>query len=125
MELREAIGKRRSMRFLLPHKPVEREKIQRMLEAASLASFWGNVQALKAVVIERATAPKDVLDALPVGTAIGGFQFRMAPVIIVWCLDWRTVAEQGTRLHELVDAGALGVDRDKSHAYLDSVMIPF
>jgi len=39
------------MRFLLPHKPVEREKIQRMLEAARLASFWGNVQALRAVVI--------------------------------------------------------------------------
>jgi nitroreductase len=96
-----------------------------MLEAARLASFWGNVQALKAVVIERATAPKEVLDALPVGTAIGGFQFRMAPVIIVWCLDWRTVAEQGKRLHELVDAGALGVDREKSHTYLDSVMIPF
>ena len=51
MELREAIGCRRSMRFLLPHKPVEREKIQRMLEAARLASFWGNVQALRAVVI--------------------------------------------------------------------------
>ena len=125
MELKEAIGRRRSMRFLRPHQPVEREKIQKMLEAARLASFWGNVQALKAVVIERATAPRDVLDALPVGTAIGGFQFRMAPVIIVWCLDWRTVAAQGQRLHELVDAGAIGVDRDKSHAYLDSVMIPF
>jgi nitroreductase len=59
MELREAIGNRRSIRFLLPHKPVEREKIQRMLEAATLSSFWGNVRALRAVVIERATAPKD------------------------------------------------------------------
>lgn len=125
MELKEAIGRRRSIRFLRPYQPVEREKIQKMLEAARLASFWGNVQALRAVVIERATAPQEVLDALPVGTAIGGFQFRMAPVIIVWCLDWRAVAAQGTRLHELVDAGAIGVDREKSHAYLDSVMIPF
>ena len=125
MELKEVIGRRRSMRFLRPHQPVEREKIQKMLEAARLASFWGNVQALKAVVIERATAPEEVLDAIPVGTAIGGFQFRHAPVIIVWCLDWRTVPEQGKRLHELVDAGAIGTDRQKSHAYLDSVMIPF
>lgn len=125
MELKEVIGRRRSMRFLRPYQPVEREKIQKMLEAARLASFWGNVQALKAVVVERTTAPPEVLDALPVGTAIGGFQFRMAPVIIVWCLDWRTVAQQGKRLHELVEAGAIGVDQEKSHAYLDSVMIPF
>lgn len=125
MELKEAIGRRRSIRFLRPYKPVEREKIQKMLEAARLASFWGNVQALDAVVIERATAPQDVLDALPAGTAIGGFQFRVAPVIIIWYINWARVAEQGKRLHELVDAGALGVDRDKSHQYLDSVLIPF
>lgn len=125
MELKEAIGRRRSIRFLRPYKPVEREKIQRMLEAARLASFWGNVQALKAVVIERDSAPKDVIDALPVGTAIGGFQFRMAPVVIVWFIDWKMVDEQGTRLHELVDAGAIGVDREKSHHYLDQVLIPF
>lgn len=96
-----------------------------MLEAARLASFWGNVQALKAVVIERATAPAEVIAALPVGTAIGGFQFRTAPVVIVWCLDWQAVAVQGDRLHELVDAGALGVNPAKSHAYLDSTLIPF
>jgi nitroreductase len=125
MELKEAIGRRRSMRFLRPYKPVERAKLQKMLEAARLASFWGNVQALGAVVIERATAPADVLAALPTGTAIGGFQFRLAPVVIVWTLDWRRVQEQGRRLHELVDAGAVGVSPEKSHAYLDSTLIPF
>ena len=125
MELKEVIGRRRSIRFLRPYRPVEREKIQKMLEAARLASFWGNVQALDAVVIERASAPQDVIDALPSGTAIGGFQFRMAPVIIIWYINWQRVREQGSRLHELVDAGALGVNRDKSHQYLDEVLIPF
>ncbi len=125
MELREAIGRRRSTRFLRPYKPVEREKIQKMLEAARLASFWGNVQALNAVVIERATAPADVIAALPAGTAIGGFQFRTAPVVIAWYLDWARLGVQGERLHELVDAGALGVNPEKSHAYLDSTLIPF
>lgn len=125
MELKEVIGRRRSIRFLRPYKPVERAKIQKMLEAARLASFWGNVQALKAVVIERSSARPEVIAALPVGTAIGGFQFRAAPIVIVWCLDWQAVAEQGDRLHELVDAGALGIDRAKSHAYLDSALIPF
>lgn len=125
MELKEVIGRRRSIRFMRPYKPVEREKIQKMLEAARRASFWGNVQALHAVVIERATAPEEVLAALPVGTAIGGFQFRMAPVVIVWYIDWNAVEVQGQRLHELVDAGALGVNKEKSHAYLDSTLIPF
>ncbi len=125
MELREAIGRRRSIRFLLPHKPVEREKIQRMLEAASLASFWGNVQALKAVVIERATAPKEVLDAIPPGSAIAGFQLRLAPVIIVWYIDWSLLAVQGDRLHELVEVGAVGIDKEQSHRYLDETLIPF
>ena len=125
MELKEAIGRRRSTRFLRPYKPVERDKIQKMLEAARLASFWGNVQALSAVVIERASAPADVVKALPTGTAIGGFQFRLAPVVIVWTLDWARVVEQGKRLHELVDAGALGITPEKSHAYMDATLIPF
>jgi nitroreductase len=125
MELREAIGRRRSIRFLLPYKPVEREKIQRMLEAASLASFWGNVQALRAVVIERASAPKEVIDALPPGSAIAGFQLRLAPVLIVWYVDWSLLAVQGDRLHELVEVGAVGVDRAQSHRYLDETLIPF
>jgi nitroreductase len=125
MELREAIGRRRSIRFFLPHKPVEREKIQRMLEAAMLASFWGNVQALRAVVIEKATAPKDVLDAIPPGSAIAGFQLRLAPVLIVWYVDWSLLEVQGERLHELVDAGAAGIDVEQSHRYLDESLIPF
>jgi nitroreductase len=125
MELREAIGRRRSIRFLLPYKPVEREKIQRMLEAASLASFWGNVQALRAVVIERSSAPKEVIDALPPGSAIAGFQLRLAPVLIIWYVDWSMLAVQGDRLHELVEAGAVGVDKAQSHRYLDEALIPF
>jgi nitroreductase len=125
MELKEAIGCRRSIRYLRPYRPVEREKIQKMLEAARLASFWGNVQALGAIVIERATAPAEVLASLPAGTAIGGFQLRLAPVVIVWLLDWGRVAAQGERLHELVEAGALGINPEKSHAYLDETLIPF
>jgi nitroreductase len=125
MELKEVIGRRRSTRFLRPYKLVERSKLQKMLEAARLASFWGNVQALNAVVIERASAPPDVIAALPTGTAIGGFQFRTAPVVIAWYLDWARLAVQGERLHELVEAGALGINPEKSHAYLDSTLIPF
>jgi len=125
MELKEAIGRRRSIRFLAPYRPVERAKIQKMLEAATLCSFWGNVRALRAVVIERETAPKEIMDAIPEGSALGGFQLRLAPVIIVWWLDWAAVEVQGDRLHELVEAGAAGVDKEASHRYLDETLIPF
>ena len=64
MELREVLGRRRSIRFMLPYKPVEPEKIQRMLEAARIASHWGNVQSLRAVVVFRDSATEEVREAL-------------------------------------------------------------
>jgi hypothetical protein len=38
MEFKEVIGRRRSMRYFVPYRPVEREKIQTILEAARLVS---------------------------------------------------------------------------------------
>lgn len=76
MELREVIGRRRSIRFVRPYRPVEPEKIQRTLEAARLASHWGNVQSLRAVVVFRHSAPPETLDALY--APIAGWQIRLA-----------------------------------------------
>ena len=112
MELFEAIGSRRSYRYLLPHKPVELSKIQKMLEAARLSSFWGNVQALKAVVVHKETAPKEVVESL-VGT-VQAWQLAQAPVIIVWYLDDAMLDVQGDRLHELNDARPTGTDYEAS-----------
>jgi nitroreductase len=121
MELREVIGTRRSIRFLRPYQPVEVEKIQRMLEAARLASHWGNVQSLRAVVVMRDRAPEEVLDALQ--APIAGFQIRQAPVVIVWYLDTAAVDEQDDRLRELMQAGALGFGEEK-HEALEEQLIP-
>jgi nitroreductase len=122
MELREAIGSRRSMRFLMPYKPVEPEKIQRMLEAARLASHWGNVQTLRAVVVFRDSAPKEVVDAIT--APVAGFQIRQAPVVIVWYLETAAVDEQSDRLRELLRAGALGFGEGKEEA-LERQLLPF
>ncbi len=122
MELREVMGRRRSIRFMRPYQPVEREKIQVMLEAARRASHWGNVGGLRAIVVERATAPQATLDALL--APIAGFQIRRAPVTIVWFFDSQAVDEQSTRLQELLDAGALGVGENKQQD-LDEKIIPF
>jgi nitroreductase len=121
MELREVIGRRRSIRFLLPYRPVEPEKIQRMLEAARIASHWGNVQSLRAVVVFKDTAPDEVREALL--APIAGFQIRLAPVVIVWYLDTAAVDEQSDRLRELLAAGALGFGEGKEQA-LEETIIP-
>ena len=121
MELREVIGRRRSIRFLLPHKPVEREKVQRMLEAARIASHWGNVQSLRAVVVFHDEAPQEVVEAIT--APVAGFQIRLAPVVIVWYLDTGAVDEQSDRLRELLGAGALGFGEGKREA-LEKQLIP-
>jgi nitroreductase len=123
MELRQVIGNRRSMRFLDPDRPVEIEKVQRMLEAARLASFWGNVQALRAVVVMKDRAPAEVAEVLR--APVLGWQLRQAPVIIAWYMDLAALDEQSTRLHELVAARAMGTDEVEGHAYLDKTLIPF
>lgn len=121
MELREVIGRRRSIRFLRPYRPVEPEKIQRMLEAARLASHWGNVQSLRAVVVFRDSAPAEIIDALY--APIAGWQIRIAPVVIVWYIDTAAVDVQSERLRELLDAGALGFGEQKRDD-LETVLIP-
>ena len=121
MELRQAIGNRRSIRFLLPHKPVERHKIQRMLEAARLASHWGNMNSLRALVIERDQAPQDVIDALP--SPVGGYQIHLAPVILCWYIETEATDHAGERLRELVNCGAVGYG-DGKREELENTLVP-
>ena len=121
MELRGVIGRRRSSRCLRPYRPVEPEKIQRMLEAARLASHWGNVGSIRAVVVFRDRASKEALEAIT--APIAGYQIRLAPVVIVWYLDTAAVDRQPDRLRELLEAGAMGVGEGKRDA-LEKQIIP-
>ena len=115
MELREALGCRRSIRFLLPHKPVELDKIQRMLEAARIASHWGNVGSLRAVVVERDKASKEIIDALP--SPVGGYQIQLAPVVIAWYIETASTDQAAQRVRELVALGAVGYGKKKGEVF--------
>jgi nitroreductase len=121
MELREVMGRRRSIRFLNPYKPVEREKIQMMFEASRIASHWGNVQSLRGIAIFRDDAPKEVAEA--VTSPIAGYQIKLAPVSIVWYLETAAVDEQSDRLLELCRVGALGYGEGKEKA-LEEQLFP-
>lgn len=121
MELKEAIGTRRSYRYLDPNRPVEIEKIQRMLEAARLASHFGNNNAARALVVHRATATEEQMDSLP--SPVGGFQIQQAPVVIIWYIESNAMDEAAQRLVELVDVGALGYGPDR-YQELNDVLVP-
>ncbi len=121
MELREVIGNRRSIRYLDPDKPVEIGKIQRMLEAARIASHFGNNNAARALVVHRETATEEQLASLP--SPVGGFQLDLAPVIIIWYVETVAMDAAGQRLRELVHCGALGYGPNKLKE-LEETLVP-
>jgi nitroreductase len=124
VELREVIGRRRSIRFLNPDKPVEKEKIQIMFEAARIASHWGNTQSLRAVALFK-DEDKDLIDILQ--GAVIGWQFRIAPVVIVWFVDPEAAVDyQAESLMKLADVGALGVGtKEVRRKGVEEKLLPF
>jgi nitroreductase len=82
MELKQLIGRRRTIRFFLPFRPVEREKIQKMLEAARRASCVGNVMNVRGIVIWKDKASPELIKAIT--PPLGYQQMQTAPVFIFW-----------------------------------------
>jgi len=126
MEFKEVVGRRRSIRFYQPWRPVEKEKIQTILEAARLASRAVNADFAKAIVLYRDQLSKEDLDSLKTPTT--NVQLDTAPVCIVWFADLgavpRLVQAGGPTLKQLVDVGALPPTHGWSHAYVESVIVP-
>ena len=129
MEFKRVIGSRRDTRMFLPWKPVEREKIQKMLETALLSSRAVNTAWGKAVVTYRDWLTDEQRDSLK--TPIGAVEYDLAPVYIFWYFDmdasgsavrekrWPTVASGA-----LVDVGALNPTHGWSRRYVNNVVLP-
>jgi nitroreductase len=123
MEFKEVVGRRRSIRFFEPDKPVEREKIQVILETARLASCAVNAHWLRAIVVDRDKLPKEKLDQLK--TPVAALTLDLAPVHIYFFCDLGIVNKiKGSRLKELVDAGALAPTHGWSHKFVDEFVYP-
>lgn len=123
MEFKEVIGRRRSIRFFDPDKPVERDKIQVILETARLASCAVNAHWLRAIVVERDKLPKEKLDQLK--TPVAALTLDLAPVHIYFFMDLGIVNKiKGSRLKELVDVGALAPSHGWSHKFVDDFVYP-
>jgi nitroreductase len=121
MEFKEVIGRRRSIRYFVPYRPVEREKIQTILEAALLASCAVNATFLRAIVVQRDDLVPAVLEDLK--TPVSALNLELAPVHIYFYGDLRTLREsRGKTLKELIDVGALAPSHGWSHAFVDEVV---
>jgi nitroreductase len=82
MEFKQVIGLRRSIRYYQPYRPVERAKVQSILEAARLCSQAINSNWAKAIVVNRDDMAPEDREALKVPTTTA--QRDMAPAWIFW-----------------------------------------
>lgn len=85
MDIFEVIRDRRSIRKYRDI-PVEREKIEQVLEAARQAPSWKNMQCWRFLVLEDAAKKQAVLGAFPDDNP-GKKAISQAPVVIVVCAD--------------------------------------
>ena len=120
MELKQVMGNRRSIRYFEPDKPVEKEKIQYMLEAMNRSSRAVNADFVKAVVVYRDELDPEVLEQLKTPTTTADID--LAPVHIFCYLDLTYVDGAQNRLKELVSLGALNASHGWSPAYVDEVV---
>lgn len=85
MDIFQVIRDRRSIRKY-KEIPVEREKIDRVLDAARLAPSWKNLQCWRFLVLSEADRRARLLDAFPDDNP-GKKAIATAPVVIVVCAD--------------------------------------
>jgi nitroreductase len=102
MDVSLAILKRVSVRRFKPA-PVEKAKIEKILEAGRRAPSWGNTQPWRFIVLQD-KARKETIAA-----AAGQPGIAAAPVIIVGCatIDDFTKKGHGEALRSLIPAGAM------------------
>jgi nitroreductase len=123
MEFSKVLRIRRSIRYFDPDRPVEREKVQKILEAMRIASCAVNAHWLRAVVVNRAEIPPETMEALKMPVA--GLVQELAPIHIYCYLDTSVVNRiKGSRLKELVDVGALNPSHGWSHKFVDEFVYP-
>ncbi|HEU4758726.1 MAG TPA: nitroreductase family protein, partial [Dehalococcoidia bacterium] len=124
MEFKEVLGRRRTIRFYLPHRPVEREKVQKMLEAARMASCVGNVNSPRAIVIWKEEAAPELLKAIT--PPLGYQQMQTAPVFILWYHDKMSYEANKwiDDMKNLAQQRRRGEDVERTHELIEKSLRP-
>jgi nitroreductase len=114
MDVSGAILKRTSIRRWKPV-PVEKEKIEKVLEAGRRAPSWGNTQPWRFIVVQ------DKAKIEEIAKAAGGQPHISAPVLIVCCGSINDFSRKQHReaLKQLRDAGVT----DWTDEFLDDVVL--
>jgi len=124
MELKEVLGRRRTIRFFLPFRPVERAKVQKMLEAARRASCVGNVNNTRAIIIWKDQASQELMQALT--PPLGYQQMQTAPCFIVWYSDAAAyeVNKWINDIMNLADQRRIGTDPEETKDLVNRTLKP-
>ena len=124
MELKEVFGRRRTIRFFLPFRPVERDKVQKMLEAARRASCVGNVNNSRAIVIWKDQASEELIKAIT--PPLGYQQMQTAPCFIVWYSDAAAyeINKWIEDLKGLADTRRLGSNAEETKQLIERALRP-
>jgi nitroreductase len=124
MEVKQVIGNRRSIRYYLPFRPVERHKVQKMLEAARRASCVGNLTVARAVVIWRDQASPELMKAIT--PPLGYQQMQTAPCFILWYHDKMSyeVGKWIDDMKNLAEQRRIGEDVDETKAIIERTLRP-
>jgi len=97
MDFIDVVAARKSVRGYVD-KPVEEEKLSKVLEAARLAPSWANKQCCRYVVV------KDKAKIQELSGSLNGW-LKQAPVIIVACADPKDSGDRNSMNYYLVDVG--------------------
>jgi nitroreductase len=124
MEVKEVLGRRRTIRFFLPFRPVERAKVQKMLEAARRASCVGNVNNTRAIIIWKDQTSPELMQALT--PPLGYQQMQTAPCFIVWYSDAAAyeVNKWIDSIKNLADQRRIGTDPEETKNLVNSTLKP-
>ncbi len=97
MEFFDVVAARKSIRDY-QQKPVEPEKLNRILEAARQAPSWGNKQACRYIIV----TDKKKIDEI--GGTLLGF-IKQAPILVIACADPKASGSHNNMDYYLVDVG--------------------
>ncbi len=124
MEFKELVGWRRTIRYFQPWRPVERDKIQAILESARLIPKLMGIDFVRSLVVYRDDLSEEDLEALKSPTTTA--QLDMAPAYIFWFADLEALRRglDGRNLKALVEMGVLPSSHGWSEEYVDNVVVP-
>jgi nitroreductase len=123
LSFKQAVGNRRSIRFFKPYQPVEKAKVQKVLEAARLQCQHGNAALIrKAVVVYRDETDPELFQSL-CEAMYNQPAAAQAPVHVYWTIDMSGWDVLKDNLMQLLDVGALTSSYGWSEQFIDDIVL--